>query len=263
MNQRQRSSSDEEEIEDDFNRVETRVNNEGKETDKSKNEIAADPEVIKNSDYNNIITPDVWGGLEYLQHCALVGATNAGKTTFFKQLLADQKIPLFDVYITLGNIVKSDELQIGYAANNYLFEKDYKNIESYHFTMDTYMQALNLARSADMKDKSKLLFLNDAMIQSSKMCKEISEFLNQAKNYNITCVVEIHDFFGANMKLARNACNVRIFLQQTPRNLAKSLEMPLDSPLIKAYAIKENTNKIVIEDVSNSKYYNKQYISFL
>jgi hypothetical protein len=258
--------SDEEPM--DLDKVEIRVNEKGEETDKSnelidKNLIAADPSVIQNSDYNSIITPDVWSGLTYLQHMALVGATNAGKTTFFKQLLADQKIPLFDVYITLGNIVKSDELQIGYAANNFLFDKDYRNVESYHFTMDLYNQALNFARSADLKDKSKLLFLNDAMIQSSKMCKEISDFLNQAKNYNITCVVEIHDFFGQNMKLARNACSVRIFLQQTPRNLAKSLEVPLDSPIIKAYSIKENTNKIIIEDVNNMKFYNKQYISFL
>lgn len=251
----------------DYDKTEMRVNEQGNEVPKGlinqQNITQVDPQVLEKTEYNEIIKAGIWGGVQHLKHLALVGATSAGKTTYFKQLLADQKIPTFDIYITLGNMPGADELQIGYAASNYLFGIDHSNIESYHYTFDNYAQALNKARSPEIKDKSKLLFLNDAMIQSSKLTKEISDFMNQAKNYNITCVVEVHDFFGKDMKMARKACTYSIFFKVSAAELSRALEIEKKAPLIRAYEMKDLDNRILIFDRDADSYYNSNYVSFV
>ena len=134
--------------------------------------IEVDPRAIEKTQYSEIIKPKVWEGIKRLEHCMLVGATSAGKTYFFKQLLADEKIPMFDMYITVGNlsasnkdkIASSDELQIGYAANYDLNNMNYRNIDSRFFTMQDYEAAINLCMSGETIETSKLIFFNDALI---------------------------------------------------------------------------------------------------
>lgn len=220
-------------------------------------------EALEKSGYNHLLKPQTWAGLEPKSHLAIVGFTNAGKTHFLKQLLADQKIPPFDMYITLGNLPKSEELHIGYAANNYLFNKSLSTIESYQFTMDKYRQALQFAQNPEYKDKSKLFFFNDALIQSSDLTKQLGNFINQAKNFNITCVVEIHDFFANNVKMIRSACNTSIFLKLSQYEIARALNVPIDDPIIKAYMLKEDKDRAIISVKSPAGYFNKEYVAFI
>jgi hypothetical protein len=232
--------------------------------------IEVDPRAIEKTQYSEIIKPKVWEGIKRLEHCMLVGATSAGKTYFFKQLLADEKIPMFDMYITVGNlsasnkdkIASSDELQIGYAANYDLNNMNYRNIDSRFFTMQDYEAAINLCMSGETIETSKLIFFNDALIQTPKMTQNIAYLLHQAKNFNTTCVVEAHDYFSQNIKLARNACPVQIFFKLSPRELAKALKEELKSPIIKTYESKDVKERVLIHDVANNLYYNKQYFTF-
>ncbi len=248
--QRKKSSSDE----DDF--VPAR-----REVEIKPAKINVDEKEVEKMPFDDVIPAKEWKGLEFKSHMGIIGATNAGKTTFFKTLLADQKIPICDMYILVSNLPGKSELVTGFATNEYLTTGAYKGKLYYHFAVEETEQAMSLCMRDNLADKTKCLFLSDCLISSSGLKDNIANFINKAKNYQTSVVVEIHNISGQSMVLLRNALAVKVYLNQKERALAMQLNMSIKDNLIFKYASLPKYDKVLIEDDAHG-FFNKRYLPF-
>ena len=226
--------------------------------------IEVNPDIIKDSGvYNSIIPANHWKGLREFYHMGLIGASNTGKTTMFKRLLADQKIPIADTYIVVAQPVNKSELTIGMASNDYLTEGDkFKSKKYLNFIPSEISKAFGYCKDMENAQESKLIFLNDCLITNSKTRDNIAFFINEAKNFKTTVVVEIHNLTGPNMLMLRGALEVKIYFGLTSLALSQQLELEKNDPIIQKYNTKSNRyDQILIYDKQHG-FFNKDYIPF-
>lgn len=220
-----------------------------------------DEDEVNKMAFDNVIPAKEWTGLELRSHMGLIGATNAGKTTFFKVLLADQKIPICDNYIIVGNLPGKSELVTGFATSEYLSTGAYKGKKYYHYAIEETEQAMAFCIRDNLVNESKCLFLSDCLISSPALRDNIANFINKAKNYNTSVIVEIHNISGPSMVLMRNALAVKIYLNQKERAIATQLNMSIKDNLIAKYASLPKFDKVLIEDDTHG-FFNKKYLPF-
>ena len=245
---------------DDEGRQEISINDEGEQQGVKKVEV--DKTELDKLPFDSVVAAKTWPGIEPFLHLGLIGATNSGKTRFFKQLLADQKIPICDIYIVVGNTPGKSELVTGFAALEYLSTGAYKSKKYLHFMPHEIEEAIAYCMDDSRMKETKFLFLNDCLITTNKIKNQVANFANKAKNWNTTLGIEVHSYAGENMVLLRNALKNKVYFEFKPKQLALALDMSVNDNIIAKYAGLSKGDEIVIEGEGKSGLFNKHYLPF-
>lgn len=245
---------------DEYNREDDTNNNVDNPVDKIE-KVDVDKEKLANTPYDAVIEAKQWTGLANNRHMGIAGASTSGKTTFFKTLLADQKIPICDVYIIVGDSPGKSELVKGFCTSEYLTNGSWLDKKVMHFSTTEIEKAFAYALADENINITKCLFLSDCLISSAKIKERTANFMNRAKNYKTSVVVEIHHLAGESMVLMRNALAVIVYLDQTKNSLAKFLDMPITDNMIVKYSGLSKYERILIHDKQEG-IFNKHYLPF-
>lgn len=203
---------------------------------------------------------------EEFGHLALIGPTESGKTTRFKIFLCDQIInsDLFDKFYYVGPPKQLEEIALSWAANIYLNGKDYKQAQMEYFKLEELDKAILACTNTDNHQMKKFIFLDDALVISKQFNKKISTWIHQAKNYNTTCAISVHEAFGSqDEKMVRSACRYFCGINLNPATTSKLINKPLDSPIIKSLEAESNPHKVFfIYDKKSQTTFNENYKTF-
>ncbi len=181
----------------------------------------------------------------------------------FKQLCADEKLPMADIYILISPSNKEQCAEIlkcmaGIDVLNNLDKSDggnsFKQKKYWLFSLEQVSTAIAFIQSEEYKDFTKLIFFNDALITKNKTTSDIVTFIQRAKNSKCTVVAEIHH--NAKLDNLYDALNVKIFFNETPRVLAQQLRVQITSPIINKYSADQDKNKKIIS--VDGEYFNGQ-----
>lgn len=223
--------------------------------------IEVDNKKLQNTPYDNVIEAKQWTGLPENRHMGLVGASTTGKTHLFKTFLADQKIKLSDIYITVADLPGKSEIITGFCTLQYLTEGSYKNKKYLHYTPDEIEKAIAYCLADENINYSKTIFLSDCLLASQKTKTSVANFINKAKNFKCTVIVEIHNLVGDNMVMMRNALAVIVYLDQPAKTLARLLDASIDDNMIRKYSGFSKFDKVIIVDKLQGNF-NKHYLPF-
>lgn len=221
----------------------------GKKIDEPTGRIGADPAILDKTPYDDVVPARMWKGIGRYDHTGLVGFTKAGKTHFFKQLLADEKIVSCDKYIIVADPPAFSEIITGIAANRYMDKGEWSSLNDnvLFFTVDEIQKALNICVGKDMADFEKLIFFGDCLINNdNRNFALIADFINKAKNYKTTCIVEVHHFAGPKAVLMKGGMEIQIFLKLDPAKLALYLDKQKRDTSIQRYASLSGHEKVWI-----------------
>lgn len=181
---------------------------------------------------------------EQHRHVALIGPTGAGKTWRFKSFLVDQKFPKYDEFIYVGPSRQLEDVSKCYAGKLLLDDGDYTSGHMIYIKLENMDAALLYCTASENQSKQKLLFLDDALIVSSKLNKKISSWIHQAKNYNTTVVISVHEAFGSqDEKMVRTACRYFVGFNLNPAQISKLVSLPVDNPIIKQIESEDDPHK--------------------
>lgn len=237
-------------------RREIRIADTGAETtpaaaaDKPPDKIGADPAIVDKTPYDDVVNARTWSGIGRHDHTGLIGFTKAGKTHYFKQLLADEKIVECEKYIIVADAPAFSEIVTGFAAARYLHTGEWQSLEGkvLFFTVGEIQKAVNLCMGP-LADVDKLIFFGDCLISDdNRNFALLANFLNKAKNYKATCVIEIHHFAGPKAVLMKGALESQIFLKIDPAKLAMYLDKQKRDTMIERYASLGNHERVWIHD---------------
>jgi len=218
----------------------------------------------------NLETPDIvsekeLGAFETFGHIALIGPTESGKTTRFKIFCCDQKFDSREnsEFIYVGPPKQLEEIAKSWCGDLMLSGQDYKKGKMQYFKLEEMDKAMLYCTNGANSHK-KLLFLDDALVISSQLSKKISTWIHQAKNYNTTVVVSVHEAFGSqNEKMVRSACRYFVGINLQPAQASKLLNLPMDNLLIKNLESEVNPYKnLFIFDKKTQTIYNENYKQF-
>lgn len=244
-------------ITDDLSSKNSKKNDDARKIEK----IDVDKEKLAKTPYDDVIEAKQWGGLANDRHMGIVGASTAGKTTFFKTLLADQKIPICDVYIVVGDSPGKSEIVTGFCTLEYLTNGSFSGKKFMHFSTSEIEKAFAYAIADENINTSKCLFLSDCLITSAKTKERTANFMNRAKNYKTSVIVEIHHLAGESMVLMRNALAVIVYLDQSTKSLARALDMAITENTIQKYSGLSKYERVLIHDKQEG-IFNKHYLPF-
>ncbi len=197
---------------------------------------------------------------EEFGHMALIGPTNSGKTTRIKIFLCDQQFKNFDMFIYAGNAKFLKELAECWAAQNFLDGKNYKKAEMVHFSLDNIEKA-TLYCETQHKDKRKLLFIDDGMLQGRTALNAMLNFISQAKNSNTTCIITMHDSTGTTeRKNIRGACRYYVMLNVGADTISRMADIDKKSKIIRNYLQEPSKFKrVLIYDNEEKRFFNRSY----
>lgn len=199
-------------------------------------------------------------------HLALIGPTESGKTFRFKIFCCDQKFNSeeYDEFIYCGPPKQLEEISKAWAANLYLTEGKYDDGNMRYFKLEEIDKAI-LYCTASENNHSKLIFLDDALIVNAQMNKRIATWIHQAKNYNTTVVISVHEAFGSkDEKMVRTACKYYVGLNLGPETISKLIQQPKENYIIKQLESKSTTpqKNVFIYDKNTQIVYKDDYKVF-
>ena len=199
---------------------------------------------------------------EEFGHIALIGPTNAGKTTKMKTFLVDENFRKIEMFVYCGQEKDLKEMAECFAAGNFLQKESYENKRMEFFDLNKIEEAIAFCLNKE-NSMSKLLFIDDALLQGSKSTKNISNFVSQAKNYNTTIVITMHSSTGDSLiKNIRSACRYMVFLNALPQDIKHILGISISDKLLLQYKnIFNKYEKMIIFDREKNILFNKDYKS--
>lgn len=231
------------------------------EVDNNDEKIQVDKRQLSKTPFDSVIEPNIWSGLKPLTHMGIIGATSAGKTFFFKNLLADEKIPICDMYIIVAELNGQSELVKGFCTLEYLSNGSYANKKYYHFLPTDIEQAFALTLSEENNNYTKCLFLSDCLITNNTTKTKTANYINKAKNFKTTVIVEIHQIAGDGMVLLRNGLTVMVLLNLDANAVSLIIGKPKNDPQIQKYIGLSKFDRGLIWDRSEG-IFNKKYWQF-
>lgn len=200
---------------------------------------------------------------EEFGHVALIGPTESGKTTRFKIFVLDGKFPIASIntFIYVGPPKQMEEVFASWAA---AADNQLKSRKNLYYQLDEMDKAMLYCSSVENQKESKLIFLDDALVISSQISKKISTWIHQAKNYNTTVVISVHEAFGTqNEKMVRTACRYFVGINLQPPQISKLINMPADGPIIKSIESETDPHKkMFIYDKKTQTLFNQEYHLF-
>lgn len=219
--------------------------------------VKADPLEIKKSGHNEVFPPEIWEGIKEREHMLIVGPSGAGKTFWMNRMLNDQKIFLPDELVIVGDKHVVTDL-VTSTCNNFRFNhEDYMKLQNNvkYFSLSELEKANNYLLSSD--EKRKLALYSDIQTVDSAY-KSVAMFLNRAKNFNVTCIIECHHLINP---LLKNAAKHLLFLNYPVRSVGTALQKKITDPTLVKYEHMEGHEKVLFADNINSKnFYNANYI---
>lgn len=197
---------------------------------------------------------------EEFGHLALIGPTNAGKTTRIKIFFCDQKFKNLDTFIYVGGEKDLNEMAECFVAANYLNTRKMEGLKMKFYPLDKIEEAIAFCSNKE-NIQTKLLFIDDALLQGSKAIKTISNFISQAKNSNTTMIVTMHNSTGDNsLKNIRNACRYLVFLNSLPQEIKYLLNTSISDKMLMNYKNQMNKfDKFLIFDKEQNIVFDKKY----
>ena len=184
--------------------------------------------------------------IDEFEHMILIGTTNTGKTHAFKQLLCDAKFKFnFNEFVFIGRGEQLSEIAAAFAVFN---QKTKGNPEAREMKNFSFAELGTALAYLEKFRHPKLCYMDDIFIQGNKIKKEVSNFINQAKNSNTTCVLTIHEPFGGEPeKTVRNAANwIGMFnLSKDTIARATGYTISADNPKLLEYNARSKFKKIL------------------
>ena len=223
--------------------------------------IEVAPNSLRRAAHSAIMPSRIWAGQKKHEHMGIVGATNSGKTYRFLTFLADQKIPICDRYIIVGDSPKRDEIVKGICALMYLSGRPYQESKIEHFPINEVKRAIALCLDPATLHEEKYVFFNDVLISTADARNSLANFANKAKNFNTTLCIEIHHLAGENMVLMRNALQHKVYCDLSPKSLALELGLKAGDDFITKYAGLAKMDRVVIHERDMGEF-NKNYTPF-
>lgn len=214
-------------------------------------------------EHSNIVEHPSLSKFEEHGHIALIGPTNSGKTWRFKSFACDNKYEDYETFVYVGPPKQLTEVAKSYCGSLLLKHKDYTQGHMCYYKLDDLELALQYCTSEENKQK-KLLFLDDALILSTQLSKKISTWIHQAKNYNTTVVISVHEAFGTQVeKMVRTACRYYVGLNLNPQQISKLVNLPTDAKALKQIEATEDPHdQYFIFDKISKHFFNNQYKTF-
>lgn len=214
----------------------------------------------------SIISEETLESFKKFGHVALIGPTESGKTYRFKIFCCDQKFNCkeYDEFIYVGPPKQLEEISKAWAANLYLTTGSFEKDNMRYFKLEEIEQAI-LYCTAIENNHSKLCFLDDALIVNPQTNKRIATWIHQAKNYNTTAVISVHEAFGSkDEKMVRTACKYYVGLNLGPETISKLIQQPKDSYIIKQLESKKQSpeKNVFIYDKNTQLCYKNDYKVF-
>jgi len=201
---------------------------------------------------------------EQYGHIGVMGPTESGKTSIIKTFFCDNKFPnIYQEFIYCGPPKQLNEMAKAFAAWKYLNKEDYAKAKMTYFKLEEMQQAIIYAQTENSQVQ-KLFYIDDAMIISEANNKKIATFIHQAKNYNVTMIVAMHEPFGnANEKMIRSGCRYFVVINLPRETLARLFKIPSDHFIIKQIEnVSSPHERVIIEDKVKQTFFNKQYSTF-
>lgn len=202
---------------------------------------------------------------EQFGHVAMIGPTESGKTTRFKFFVLDNKFPVKDIdtFIYCGPPKQMEEVFATWTVVTHDAGK-IKQMKALYYKLDEMEKALLYCSSNEHFKENKLIFLDDALIISSQLNNKISTWIHQAKNYNTTVVISVHEAFGSKCeKMVRTACRYFVGINLEPQQTARLLTLPVDNPLVKTLESETDPHKkLFIYDKKMHEIFNENYHRF-
>lgn len=199
---------------------------------------------------------------EEFGHVALIGPTNSGKTTKMKTFLCDQNFKDYSMFVYVGQEKDLKEMAACWSAEEYLDTDAFGNRKMQFFELSKIESAIVYCQNKE-NTFSKLLFIDDALLQGSKAIKNIANFISQAKNYNTTVVVTMHSSTGDNtLKNIRTACRYWVFMNALPQEIAHLVKIERNDKLLLHYSNLSKFERVIIYDKETNMFFNKNYKSF-
>lgn len=203
---------------------------------------------------------------EEFGHIALIGPTESGKTTRFKIFLCDEIINsnYFDKFYYVGPPKQLEEITIAWAANKYLKTNQWKDAKMEYFKLDELDKCLLECTNNENHSIKKFVFLDDALVINKQFNKKISTWIHQAKNYNTTVCISVHEAFGSqDEKMVRSACRYMCGINLSPATTSKIINKPTDSNIIKTLESQKDPHKVFfIYDKKSQEIFNENYKTF-
>jgi hypothetical protein len=221
--------------------------------------------VVQNSNSDSaLLSPSILNTFEQYGHMIIVGPTNAGKTHRIKTFFCDQKFANYDEYIFTGPKSEIDEMAACFVAQNYLDGKSHENKKMKFYPLDNILDAI-LYCEQNVGKENKLFFIDDALVQSSRITKAIANFCSQAKNSNTTLAVTVHDPLGdSERKSIRHASRYYVCINITKEDLKRMVGIDPNSKVLRKYdQIQEPRKRIIIYDKNNREFYGENYQQFI
>ena len=200
---------------------------------------------------------------EQFGNVGFMGPTNSGKTFAMKRFFCDKKLPLYDLFIYVGNVKELQEIRNAYAAHLYLHGKDWKKGNMMFFNRQQLQQALAYCESSENATKSKLIFLDDALINKESkgnVKKDIGNFMHQSKNSNTTVFISIHiPMGGAEEKMIRASLRYLILLNEEVNTITRLTDLDPKGTILKNYELASKYDKFLIYDKTDHLLFGKDY----
>lgn len=214
----------------------------------------------------NLVTDKSISDFEEFGHIALIGPTESGKTTRFKIFCCDEIINStnYDKFYYVGPPKQLEEIAISWAANSYLKTGSWEKCSMEYYKLEELDKAILDCTNNENHDLSKFIFLDDALVISKQFNKKISTWIHQAKNYNTTVCISVHEAFGSqDEKMVRSASRYMCGINLNPATTSKIINKPTDSPIIKNLESQKNPHKVFfIYDKKTQEVYNENYKTF-
>lgn len=203
---------------------------------------------------------------EEFGHIALIGPTESGKTTKFKTFCCDKliNVELFDKFYYVGPPKQLEDVAVSWAADQYLTRGEWKDTKMEYFKLDELDKALLECTNTDNQHLKKFIFLDDALIISKQFNKKIASWIHQAKNYNTTACISVHEAFGTqDEKMIRSACRYLCGINLAPATTSKLINKPIDNNIIKSLEAQKNPHRVFfIYDKKSQNIFNEHYKTF-
>lgn len=177
--------------------------------------------------------------------------------------VADHKFPTKDIstFIYVGPGKQMEEVFACWAA---VCKEKHVTCKCDYYKLDEMDKAMLYCSASEHQQERKLIFLDDALVISSQLSKKISTWIHQAKNYNTTVVISVHEAFGTqNEKMVRTACRYFVGINLQPPQISKLISQPVDTPVIKSIESEIDPHKkLFIFDKKTQEIFTGEYIRF-